>query len=305
MPPVAADDTPRIKTARVGRNDRGEWHKPNQADRTQVTKVETKMKTADKLIAARQILATKDSAYLCRLIAGDSGNHPVTIVEGKQSPKKAGQSFGWEKISGPNAGERVSKSYAQKYWRNVQYVHSTLCVEVGADWLLSRRNRVERRTDDGVTMLAMPGRAVRAGNVRIIPGWIKGERKAIAIRGKRTYHMDRPSLAEVRSKAGDLAARANAEWAKQDAHAKTERLFLRDLPTTRVTLADSRRAGNCIEGSLQFAERKLGMTRAEVIGSAHLLALPAIRILHVANGQHEQAKRACYAAWLRETTISI
>lgn len=190
------------------------------------------MKTEAKLLAARKLLETKDVAYLCRLFASDSGNHFVRVIEGNASPKKDGQSFGWEKVSGPNAGERVSATYAKKYWRNVAYASSSITVDVGADWLLARRNRVERRTDDGVTMIAMPGCALRVGKVKIFPGWVKGERMALAVRGKRTYHMSRGKIHEMDGAA--MAATAVEAWARQDAHKVTSRLFMRDLKTTRL-----------------------------------------------------------------------
>lgn len=49
-----------------------------------------------------------------------------------------------------------------------------------------------------------------------------------------------------------------------------EQIFQKDLKTTMVTLNDSRKAGNCIEGSLQFAERRLGIPRQEIINGGHL-----------------------------------
>lgn len=95
--------------------------------------------------------------------------------------------------------------------------------------------------------------------------------------------------------------------AKRDAKRaeKWERQFERDLATTRVTLHDSRKAGNCIEGSLRFAERNLGIDRAAILAAGHLFSVPAKRLLAVANGQTEQAMRAVRAAWSRETTVSI
>jgi len=84
-----------------------------------------------------------------------------------------------------------------------------------------------------------------------------------------------------------------------------ERQFQRDIATTRVTLHDSRRAGNCIEGNLRFAERKLGLDRGAILAAGHLFTVPAKRLLAVANGETDQALRAIRAAWSRETTVCI
>ena len=104
--------------------------------------------------------------------------------------------------------------------------------------------------------------------------------------------------------AANYTARLNAKREAKRA-ARWERQFQRDLATTRVTLHDSRKAGNCIEGSLRFAERKLGLDRASILAAGHLFSVPAKRLLAVANGETERAMAAVWAAWNRETTVSI
>ncbi len=96
-----------------------------------------------------------------------------------------------------------------------------------------------------------------------------------------------------------------ADKRNKNESAMVEKLFLRDLPNTRVTLADSRQAGNCVEGSLSFAERKLGVSRDEILNGAYLFSLPADRVLKSANGQTDQAMRAVRRAWMRETAVCI
>lgn len=128
---------------------------------------------------------------------------------------------------------------------------------------------------------------------------------------KMDYHptvadMQSPRFASVvreamaRNYAARLAAKREARR-----QARFEDRFQRDLATTRVTLHDSRRAGNCIEGSLRFAERKLGLDRGSILAAGHLFTVPAKRLLAVANGETEQAMRAVRAAWNRETTVCI
>jgi hypothetical protein len=81
--------------------------------------------------------------------------------------------------------------------------------------------------------------------------------------------------------------------------------FTRDLPTVRVTLADSRAAGNCVEGSLAFAERKLHIPREEIMAGGHLFSVPATRLLAAANGDKPRVEAAVRRAWMRETAVSI
>jgi hypothetical protein len=62
-------------------------------------------------------------------------------------------------------------------------------------------------------------------------------------------------------------------------------------------------AGNCVEGSLVYAERRLHIPREEIIRGGYLFSVPALRLL--ATNGHDGVQRAVRAAWLRETTVSI
>jgi hypothetical protein len=81
-----------------------------------------------------------------------------------------------------------------------------------------------------------------------------------------------------------------------------QQLFDRQVKSTYVSIEDSRRAGNCIEGSLTFAERRLRLDRDDIINGRWLYTVSARRLL--ATGD-ERALNAVKCAWLRETTISI
>jgi hypothetical protein len=100
-------------------------------------------------------------------------------------------------------------------------------------------------------------------------------------------------------KRAKMAAKALAEAEARKA------IYERSVADTRVTLEDSRRAGNCIEGSLAFAERKLGMTREEILSGRWLVSVPAKRLLAVANGDRPRVEAAIRVAYARETMISI
>jgi len=87
---------------------------------------------------------------------------------------------------------------------------------------------------------------------------------------------------------------------------KNERYFLKDLGTTMVSLDDSRKAGNCIEGSLQFAVNNLGMERETIIQNMHLFSVNGKRLWKIAEKTGEnRAKNAVRAAWNRETLVMI
>ena len=81
---------------------------------------------------------------------------------------------------------------------------------------------------------------------------------------------------------------------------KTEKIFNKDLKNTMVTLFDSRKAGNCVEGSLSFAEKRLGVSRKEILDGGFLFKIPAIKL--VKTGE-QKALNAAKVAWTRETTI--
>lgn len=83
---------------------------------------------------------------------------------------------------------------------------------------------------------------------------------------------------------------------------RNEKIFQRDLKTTMVTLHDSRKAGNCIEGSLQFAEKRLNIPREEILNGGFIFKINAQRLIKTGD---ERAMRAVKVAWNRETIICI
>jgi hypothetical protein len=95
-------------------------------------------------------------------------------------------------------------------------------------------------------------------------------------------------------------ARVNAILLREQKH--ISKIRDRQLPSCRVTLDDSRRAGNCVEGSLRFAESRLSMSREDIIAGSHLVHVSGARLLATGDGR---ARRAVEAAWQRETLVSI
>jgi hypothetical protein len=85
-------------------------------------------------------------------------------------------------------------------------------------------------------------------------------------------------------------------------NARFEKIKAREIGSVRVTLQDSRRAGNCVEGSIRFAERRLGMTRDQVLAGDYLLTVQAEKLLA---SNEPRAKAAVEIAWSRETMVQI
>jgi len=81
-----------------------------------------------------------------------------------------------------------------------------------------------------------------------------------------------------------------------------DKVFQKDLKNTMVTLNDSRKAGNCVEGSLAFAERRLGISRQEILNGGHLFHVCAEKLVRTGD---ERAIRAAKVAWARETAVCI
>ena len=83
---------------------------------------------------------------------------------------------------------------------------------------------------------------------------------------------------------------------------RLDKIFTRDLSHTYVNLNDSRAVGNCVEGSLRFAELRLKMNRADILSGGHLCVVNAKRLVDT---KDERAIRAARRAWTRETLVAI
>lgn len=166
---------------------------------------------------------------------------------------------------------------------------------------------ITRRMDDGVEMWILKKLPTKVDGCTVYVGYCNKTKIWLVEQGKLTYHASREGLVvEATAEAAKTAVtEAKAAWICQAESRRINDLFRKDIASTRVTLEDSRKAGNCIEGSLVFAQRKLGISRQEILAGGHLFAIPASKILAAANGQKEQAEGAVKAAWIRETMICI
>ncbi len=105
----------------------------------------------------------------------------------------------------------------------------------------------------------------------------------------------RAKLTEKRKK-----IREQAKIAKENK--RFNEIRQREIGSCRVSLNDSRKAGNCVEGSLSFAEKTLKISRSEVLNGGYLFHVAAEKLLKTGN---TMAIRACEAAWNRETMVCI
>lgn len=76
----------------------------------------------------------------------------------------------------------------------------------------------------------------------------------------------------------------------------------KQMASAYVLLEDSRRAGNCVAGSLAFAERRLGLTSDEILAAPFLVKVQANRLLST---NEPRARAAVIQAWKRETIVAI
>lgn len=122
------------------------------------------------------------------------------------------------------------------------------------------------------------------------------------------YH---PTAKDLQSKKfattirAEMAKNYKARLAQKKAATQSkilEKLFQKDLATTMVTLSDSRKAGNCIEGSLRFAERRLNIPREEIVKGGFLFKIPAYKLIKTGE---QRALAAAKVAWNRETMVCI
>jgi hypothetical protein len=79
------------------------------------------------------------------------------------------------------------------------------------------------------------------------------------------------------------------------------RIRSREIANTVVLLEDSRAVGNCVQGSLAYAER-MGLKPEEVLAAPHMIGIKAKILIR---SQDPRAIAAANRAFQRETTITI
>lgn len=100
----------------------------------------------------------KDQRELCRRVARISWNSPVRVVPGNHPPKVVGRKHYYTTPGG------TLIRYPSAYKWKMVYHHSTECVQVGSDWLLSRsgfntlvRNKVSPKSIEEIVGINIVG----------------------------------------------------------------------------------------------------------------------------------------------------
>jgi hypothetical protein len=208
----------------------------------------------------------------------DMTNREVVIIKNSwQKPKTEGHGYYFT----TPGGKRIY--HPSSYGWPMVYHGSTLHVTVGAKWIARVRRNLEN-----------PPKGMR---------WTRDNGKICLIR--KTDKMDfHPSYDSLSSK--NFVTFVRKEMAKNYSlrlqTRRLEKIQNAQLSGCRVLLEDSRRAGNCVEGSLQFAEKRLNLSREQILAAPFLGGVSGARLLATGN---ENARRATLCAWERETTISI
>ena len=129
---------------------------------------------------------------------------------------------------------------------------------------------------------------------------------------KRAQFFSKTFAGKVRSEMDANKRRRKAldrELAQQKRQAKekarVDKIFERDLPTTRVTLQDSRHVGNCVAGTLNFLERVYKIPQQDVIDGQHLFTLSGKFLMRAKGDAALKVRKVIRAAWERATLVCI
>ena len=294
----------------------------------------TTIRGAAKFLAAKKpanlfyppvVLATADGYRLHDLLdhgrVGDVAAMTRQVVPGFgraafADPATAGKSLEYWGACNPRkkniytGDPRVSGNYLQDRWETIKYKGSfrkytgsevycdyQSCVAVSrsgrsAVWVLG--NRIHRRWIAPVGLQFGLDKNLQIVLIRKSDG-MDYHPTGEDLRAKNWIGRCRAAMAKnyIARQAAKKLERENARFAKIKA---------REIGSVRVTMQDSRRAGNCVEGAIRFAESRLGISREQIANGAHLLTVSAAKLLAT---NDTRAKSAVEMAWARETMVQI
>jgi hypothetical protein len=85
---------------------------------------------------------------------------------------------------------------------------------------------------------------------------------------------------------------------------KLDKQFKNNVKNTFVNFLDARRAGNCCEGIINWAKKKLNMEKESLLNAPWLTQVPAKLLLRL-DPKNNLVKNSIKQAYLRETLICI
>jgi hypothetical protein len=211
----------------------------------------------------------------------DMTNRVVVVLPNSSSPPKTtGHGYYFTTPSG-----KTIVHHPNAYGYPTLYHGSTLAVEVGDKWLAKIKSRLEnppkgmkwKRDKDGIFL----------------------ERQTDGM----DFHITCRDIAR-KNLAGYVRGNMAANYKNRLQAQRLEKQFSDKVSSTLVTFTDARRAGNCVEGILGWAKRKLGMDKEQFLAAPWLVQIPAKLLLRL-DPENQLVKNSINQAWLRENTVSI
>lgn len=211
----------------------------------------------------------------------DMTNRVVVVLPNSSSPPKTtGHGYYFTTPSG-----KTIVHHPNAYGYPTLYHGSTLAVEVGDKWLAKIKSRLEnppkgmkwKRDKDGIFL----------------------ERQTDGM----DFHIACRDIAR-KNLAGYVRGNMAANYKNRLQAQRLEKQFSDKVSSTLVTFTDARRAGNCVEGILGWAKRKLGMDKEQFLAAPWLVQIPAKLLLRL-DPENQLVKNSINQAWLRENTVSI
>jgi hypothetical protein len=194
--------------------------------------------------------ATTEQRRLVRAVAGAENNLDVDVVPGGEAPKAVGR-YGYHTTPSGNTIVRHPHAYG---WRTV-YHCSSRRVEVGEDWLRDAAQHYDTIREDGIT------------GVYDLRTFCRGPHGLTAVRATDGHWLIRDDDRAWHHR-GEIDcgwARALDGWELRDTVTLHRQMDARrgvlcalggmNPAAVPVTVAQSYRAGNCPEGTRQFARR--------------------------------------------------
>ena len=202
----------------------------------------------------------------------DNGCPVVIIPDSTQAPKGEGSGFYYTTPSG-----KTIVQYPKAYGWRTRYHPSTYRITVGANWTPRIPSGMQLETKGGTHLIRLSDKM----DFHFLP--IELYRKDFCSWARKEMASNYQKRLETR---------------------KMERIFITHCRNVFVTFTDARRAGNCVEGILNFAKRKLGIDKEELLIAPWLVQVPAKLLMRI-DPHNQLVKNSISQAILRETAVSI
>ena len=206
------------------------------------------------------------------MICSEGNSRPISLVDGNAPPRITGNSYYFTTPS----GKTIVRHPSAYGWRTV-YHHSTRRIEVGKNWNPKIPKGMELRTKSGAHL------------IRLSDGM--------------GFHFDAKEILRQ-----DFCTWARKEMArnyrKRLESNKLAKTFRLQVNNTLVNFDDARRAGNCAQGILDYAKRRLNLEKEELLIAPWLTKVPAKLLIRI-DPHNVSVRNSINQAILREILICI